>query len=78
MFIGSMGCVHTQQRIFTIKGWGSRSHTQSAMEKIGETNPKPKKIGQAINQTPALRPKYDKIRIQWVSNIPSESMLKKV
>jgi hypothetical protein len=48
------------------------------MEKIGETNPKPKKIGQAINQTPALRPKYDKIRIQWVSNIPSESMLKKV
>jgi hypothetical protein len=33
-----MGCVHTHQRILAIEEWGSSSHIQNVMEKIGEDN----------------------------------------
>jgi hypothetical protein len=60
-----MGCVHTHQRILAIKGWGSPSHIQNIVKKIGEVSRKLEKINQTVNQALALRPKHDKIRAQW-------------
>jgi hypothetical protein len=59
--IGSMGCVHTHQRILTIEGWGSLSHIQKVVEKIGEDNWKARKTSRVVSLTLALGPKHDKI-----------------
>ncbi len=73
-----MGCVHTHQGIRTIKRWGSPSHVQNAMEKIGENNWKAKKTNRVVNETLALGPEHDKIRTQCASDILSKNMLKKM
>jgi hypothetical protein len=73
-----MGCVHTQWKIHVIEGWGSPSHIQNVMEKIREASRKLGKIGQTINQALALGPEHDRIWAQWASNIPLESILKRV
>jgi hypothetical protein len=76
--IGLMGCVHTHQRIFLIKGWGSPSHVQSVVEKTKENRWKVGNISQAISQAHAPRPKHDKIWARWALDIPSGSMLERV
>jgi hypothetical protein len=43
-----------------------------------ETSQKFRKIGWIVNQAPALGPKHDIIRAQWISNILWENMLKRV
>jgi hypothetical protein len=43
------------------------------MKNHGENN---QKANQTISQAPALGPKHDKIRAQWVLNILSKSMLR--
>jgi hypothetical protein len=48
------------------------------MEKIREASRKLGKIGQTINQALALGPEHDRIWAQWASNIPLESILKRV
>jgi hypothetical protein len=50
------------QRIPTIEGCANPSRVQSVMEKNGEDNQKPGKIGQIVNSTPTIGLKYDKIR----------------
>ncbi len=60
--MGLMGCVHMHQRIPTIEGCANPSRVQSVMEKNGEDNQKPGKIGQIVNSTPTIGLKYDKIR----------------
>jgi hypothetical protein len=62
--MGSMGCVHTHQGIRTIERWGSPSHVQNAMEKIGENNRKARKTNRVVNKTSVLGPKHDKIQTQ--------------
>jgi hypothetical protein len=56
-----MGCVHTHQRILTIKGWGSPNHVRSVVQKTRKDNRKVGKIGQAINYAPTPGSKQDKI-----------------
>jgi hypothetical protein len=48
----------------TIEGWGSPSCVQSVVQKIGEDNPKVRKINQTLSQMPTPRPKHDKIQAQ--------------
>jgi hypothetical protein len=48
------------------------------MENIKKINQKPRKIGRIVNQTHAPRLEHDRIWAQWVSNIPSKSMLERV
>jgi hypothetical protein len=74
--IGSMGCVSTQQRMLAIKRWGSPSHVQSVVQKIGEDNRKVGKISWIVNQAPTLGPKHDKIWAWWASDVSSKNMLK--
>ncbi len=62
-----MGCVHTHQKMPTIEGWGSPSCVQSVVQKIGEDNPKVRKINQTLSQMPTPRPKHDKIQAQQAS-----------
>jgi hypothetical protein len=38
----------------TIEGWGSPSCVRSVVQKIGEDNPKARKINQTLNQVPTL------------------------
>jgi hypothetical protein len=45
------------------------------MEKNGKDNKNAKKVGQTISLVPTPKPKHDKIRTQWVSNISFKSML---
>ncbi len=47
--IGSMGCVHTHWGMPIIEGWGSPSHIQNVVQKIGEDNRKARKIGPNVN-----------------------------
>jgi len=42
--IGSMGCVHTHQRIPTIEGCGSPNRIRSVAKKIGKNNQKAGKL----------------------------------
>jgi hypothetical protein len=49
------------QKIPTIERCGSPSCVQSVVEKNGENNQKPRKIGQILSQVPTLKLKYDKI-----------------
>jgi hypothetical protein len=48
------------------------------VKKGGEYNQKVGKVGRVISQMLTPRPKHDKIRAQWVSNMKLESMLKRV
>jgi len=48
------------------------------MQKIGEDNPKARKINQTLNQVPTPRPEYDKNLGTIGFKIPSKSMLKRV
>jgi hypothetical protein len=61
-----------------IEGCGNLSHVQNVVEKNGEKNQKPRKIGQSISQVPTLRLKYDKIQAQCALCILSKSMLERV
>jgi hypothetical protein len=63
--IGSMGCVHTHQGLFTIEGWGNISRIWNVVQKIGEDNQKAKKIGRVVSQMPTPGPKQDQIWAQW-------------
>jgi len=47
--IGSMGCVHTHQRMPTIEGWGNPSHVRNVVKKNGQNNQKVRKISQTIS-----------------------------
>jgi hypothetical protein len=76
--VTSMGCVHTHQKIPTIERCGNPSHVWNIMEKDGEDNRKVRKVDWIINQAPNQRPKHDKIRAQWVSDILSKNMLERV
>ncbi len=76
--IGSMGSVYMHQRMLIIEGCGNLSHVQNVVEKNGEKNQKPRKIGQSISQVPTLRLKYDKIQAQCALCILSKSMLERV
>jgi hypothetical protein len=75
---GLMGCVHTHQKIFVIKGWGSSSHIRSVVEKIGEVNWKFGKISWTISQTPTPGLEHDRIWAWWALNILLDDVLKKV
>ncbi len=57
ILVGSMRCVHTDQRMFTIKGWGSLSRVQNVVEKTGENNWKVRKTSWIVSQKPTPRPK---------------------
>jgi len=76
--IGSMGCVHTHQKMFIIEGWGSPSHVRNVVQKIREDNQKVGKTSRAINQVLAPRPKHNKIQARWASNVLLENMLERV
>jgi len=76
--IGLMGCVHTNQGMPAIEGWGNPSYVWSVVQKTKENNPKVGKIGWVINQMPTPRLKHDKIQAQWALNVPLESMFEKV
>jgi len=76
--IGLMGFVHTHWRMPIVEGWGSPSHLRSVMQKIREDNQKVGKTSQVISQVLALRPKHNKIRARWASNVMLESMLERV
>jgi len=78
MPIKSMGCVHTHQGMHTIEGWSNPSRIRSVMEKTREINRKPKKIGQAVNETPTPKLEHDKIWARWASDKMSKSMLERV
>ncbi len=73
-----MGCVHTHQGMLTIEWWGSPSHIQSVVEKIGEDNWKAENINQIISQMFAPGTKHDKIQAWWASDILSKNMLERV
>jgi hypothetical protein len=57
ILVGSMGCVHTHQRMFTIEGWGSLSRVQNVVEKTRENDRKVKKTSWVVSQKPTPRPK---------------------
>jgi hypothetical protein len=59
--IGSMGCVHTNQGLFTIEGWGNISRIWNVLQKSKEDNQKARKIGRTVSQTPTPGPKQDQI-----------------
>jgi len=46
----------------TIEGWGSPSCVRNVVQKIGEDNPKARKISQTLNQVPTPKPEHEKIR----------------
>jgi hypothetical protein len=76
--IKSMRCVHTHQRMPTIKRWGNLSHIHSVVKKIGEDNRKVGKTSWIVSKAFALGPKHDKIWAQWASNISSKNMSERV
>jgi hypothetical protein len=51
---------------------------KSVVEKTKENNRKVRKTNRTINQTFTPKPKHDKFRAQWASNISLENMLEKV
>jgi hypothetical protein len=53
-------CAHTLKDAYNER-WGSPSHVQSVVEKIGENNWKARKIGQIVSQSPAPKLEHDKI-----------------
>jgi hypothetical protein len=61
-----------------VEGWGSPSHLRSVVQKIREDNQKVGKTSRVISQVLALRPKHNKIRARWASNVMLESMLERV
>jgi hypothetical protein len=73
-----MRCVHTYWKILTIEGWGNPSHIRSIVEKTKEVSRKLGEIGWNVNQIFALGLEHDRISAQWVLNIMSENMLKKI
>jgi hypothetical protein len=72
-----MGCVHTHWRMPAIEGWGDPSHVWNVVPKTQKII---KRLEDWLSYKPvlALRPKHDKIRARWVSNVPLESMLERV
>jgi hypothetical protein len=76
--IGSMGCVHTNQKIPTNEKCGSLNHIWNIVEKTRENNWKAKKIGRIISQSPIPRLEHDNIQAWWASYILSRSMLEMV
>jgi hypothetical protein len=57
-----MGCVHTHQGTFAIKGWGSPIQFQSIVEKTMEVNQKFGKIGKVVKQASTFGSKHDQIQ----------------
>jgi hypothetical protein len=76
--IGSMGNVHTHQKILAIEIWGSPSCVWSAMEKNGENNWKAGKTGQVVNQAFAPGLEHDKIWAWWALDVPLKNKLERV
>ncbi len=73
-----IGCVHTHQGMHVIEGWSSPSQIQNVVQDNGEDNRTTGKTGRVISQALSPRPKQDKIQARWASDVPSESMLKRV